>query len=81
MPAIVSATSRPASGAGEAVANAGVDLGLGEQRLVGGTDAHHRAGGVHQLLGQLDHAPEPPEQLEHVGLEPGVDLGLGRRSR
>ena len=62
----------------EPVADRGVDLGLDQQRLVGGPDAHHRAGRVHQPLGDLDDDPEPPEQLEHLGFERGVDARARR---
>ena len=41
-----------------------------------------RRRGAHQALGDLDHGPEPPEQLEHVALRArAVDLALGRVAR
>ena len=52
----------------EPVADGRVDLGLDDQRLVRGADTHHRVGGVHQPLGDLDHVAESPEQRQHVAL-------------
>jgi hypothetical protein len=55
----------------------GVDLGLREQRLVGGADAHHSGGDLDQALLDPHHRSETLEQGDHVAL----DLGRNPRSR
>ena len=75
VPAIVSTTSRAASVALQAVADRGVDLRLGQQRLIRGPDPHHRGRGARSAL--VDDARRSPSRSNRAitsRLELAVDL-------
>ena len=65
-------------GGGDATANAGVDLGLGDERDVGGCAGHQAHGDVDERVGEHDERAELGEQRLHARVEVGV---LGRVGR